>query len=414
MKEQEKKERKRILLVCPATLFPTTMMTQVRAINLVKGLAREHEVDVAVFCHSRKEEESCREGLKDMCRAFYPLMPVNHRSNRLGRKYYGIKQKVLYYLLGRSRRYTYYANGKTNRQTAELIARNGYDIVHVEYWFLGKVFELLPSGIFKAIDSIAMMEELQESYANKRENKKLSFWEGRELRGSARLQHHCFEMADLVTCVSRQGEDILKKVSPGVASMTVPIGQELGSFTGYPAAPDRGTLIFYGTMGSQQNQHAFWRLWNRVLPLIKERIPGVKLLVVGANPPENIRRLDDGETVRVTGFVDDPREYLAKANVLVLPLETGGGFRGRIVEVMAMGLPVVGTHNALDSVHMTHGEHGFITDDDKEMADTAVRLMQDDELRNRVSSRALDFVKENYSLEETVGKLSKFYAAIEK
>ena len=53
---------------------------------------------------------------------------------------------------------------------------------------------------------------------------------------------------------------------------------------------------------------------------------------------------------------------------MILPMSIAGGFRTRVVEVMAMGVPVIGTHNALDCLEMENGIHGFITDNDSEMA----------------------------------------------
>ncbi len=177
--------------------------------------------------------------------------------------------------------------------------------------------------------------------------------------------------------------------------------------------PQEKTLLFFGNMGNQQNKHAFSRLWNRIVPLLRKQIPDLKLLVVGSNPPEEVKKLHDGEKVIITGFVEDPREHLSKATLMILPLESSSGFRGRMVEVMAMGLPVIGTHNALDSIEMTDGVHGFITDSDEEMVATAVRLMKKPQLRQKISAECKKFVYEKYSIEATTGKLSAYFDELE-
>ncbi|MCP4219529.1 MAG: glycosyltransferase, partial [bacterium] len=222
-------------------------------------------------------------------------------------------------------------------------------------------------------------------------------------------QHFYFKRADLVLNVSQRGMEVLLERSPDINCMAIPIGQEIEYYSNYETHPEPNTVLFYGSMGNQQNVHAFDRYWNKIHPLLKERVPEAKLLVVGANPSEKIMKLHNGEDVIVTGFVDDPREYLAKATVMILPMETSAGFRGRAVEIMAMGIPLVGTHNALDNLEMTDGVHGFIADDDSEMVEHMVRLMKDPQLRKTISEQALKFVTDKYSREATTGKLSKYY-----
>jgi glycosyltransferase involved in cell wall biosynthesis len=134
----------------------------------------------------------------------------------------------------------------------------------------------------------------------------------------------------------------------------------------------------------------------------------LKVLVVGANPPSEIKKLHDGKNIVVTGFVEDTRPYLSRSSVMILPLEIGVGFRGRTIEVMAMGIPIVGTHNALDNLGLQNGKQGFITDSDMEMADYLCKILTDNLLSKQMSLECKKFVKA-FDLEETYGKLSKYY-----
>ena len=74
-----------------------------------------------------------------------------------------------------------------------------------------------------------------------------------------------------------------------------------------------------------------------------------------------------------------------------------------------MGVPVIGTHNALDSIEMTSGVHGYVTDSDHEMAERAVQLLNDSGLKRYMSEKCRKFVAEKYSIEATYGKLSRYY-----
>jgi glycosyltransferase involved in cell wall biosynthesis len=106
--------------------------------------------------------------------------------------------------------------------------------------------------------------------------------------------------------------------------------------------------------------------------------------------------------------VEDVRPWLSKAWLNIIPLELSSGFRGRVIELMAMGIPVVGTHNALESIGLENGKNGFISDSDDEITSFCLNLLTNHILRNEISLNARDFVKKNYSLESTFGKLNEY------
>jgi glycosyltransferase involved in cell wall biosynthesis len=90
-------------------------------------------------------------------------------------------------------------------------------------------------------------------------------------------------------------------------------------------------------------------------------------------------------------------------------LELAAGFRGRVIDLMAMGIPVIGTQNALDCIEMENGVNGYISDNDDEMAAMAIALLEDPDRRNRISRECQNFATKKYSLEVTYGKLANIY-----
>ena len=75
---------------------------------------------------------------------------------------------------------------------------------------------------------------------------------------------------------------------------------------------------------------------------------------------------------------------------------------------MAMGVPIIGTHNALDCIGMTNEIHGFITDSDKDMTEYTVKLLNDLGLRNKMGEECKKYVTDVYSIEATYKKLSNY------
>jgi glycosyltransferase involved in cell wall biosynthesis len=98
----------------------------------------------------------------------------------------------------------------------------------------------------------------------------------------------------------------------------------------------------------------------------------------------------------VTGEVDDIRSYTANADAAVIPLKVGGGTRLKILEAMAMGIPVVSTSLGAEGLDAVNDENIIIADDYNDMAEKIITLIKDKELSKKISQNALKFVRENY------------------
>ena len=186
-------------------------------------------------------------------------------------------------------------------------------------------------------------------------------------------------------------------------------GQNLDKYRDYSLNNSEPTILFYGGMDSNQNFYAVIRFINNILPKVKLRIPEVRCRILGKSPPDEVKKLHNGKSFIVEGFVSDVREPISKSSVMILPLELGAGFRSRIVEVLSLGVPVVGTHNALDNTGLINGDHCYITDDDEEMANYLHDILTNQKKRDTMSKKCKNFVMNSFSLENTFGKLSSYY-----
>lgn len=404
--------RKKIMIVNPIALFPRVMASQDRVINMVKRLSRDHSVDITTCVRNDEEVRESEKELKNICRRFYPVHSLNPSGSFFSRKYHGLRSFVYFYLLGQPARYYYWGNDELIKRISGVILKNRYDIVQVEYWYQSGLFRRLGPGILKVIDTHDILYEKERLRVQDRFGAKTPYFISRGLRVCERMERASLKSADLLISISKSDYDTIRSIAPATDNMLTYPGQDISYFEKYKGGCAGDMVLFYGGMNSGQNIKAFFRLWNNILPLIKMRMPGVKVAVVGSNPPASIRNLHNGKNVIVSGYVKDVREYLSRGAVMILPLEIAGGFRCRVIDAMSMGIPVIGTHNALDSVEMASGTHGYITDDDKEMARCAVELLQDRVLRDKMGRECMNFVSEKYSIEATYGKLSKYYETL--
>jgi glycosyltransferase involved in cell wall biosynthesis len=121
-----------------------------------------------------------------------------------------------------------------------------------------------------------------------------------------------------------------------------------------PALGD--AIVFTGVMRYPPNEDAAVRLIADILPLVRRHEPGIPCLIVGRDPTPHLRAVAQGASeVTVTGFVDDMRPWLERAAVFAAPLRQGAGIQNKVLEAMAMSVPVVASPLAAEGVRAENG-----------------------------------------------------------
>lgn len=197
-------------------------------------------------------------------------------------------------------------------------------------------------------------------------------------------------------------------------SFIIPPGVDLEYFKPTSSPPSSPTLVFTGGMNYPINIHAVLYFCNKIYPLIKKAIPNVKFYVVGRHPSIEIRNLPlKDNSIVVTGEVDDVREYVNKAQVVVAPITIDdGGIKNKVLESMAMGKPVVTTSLGARDIGVVHEKNIMIADEPKKFAEYVINLLQDEVLRNKIGKKARKFVEENYSWEKQTRMLEKAFEEV--
>jgi glycosyltransferase involved in cell wall biosynthesis len=145
---------------------------------------------------------------------------------------------------------------------------------------------------------------------------------------------------------------------------------------------------------------------KEIFPLIHGEIPSAKFVIAGMAPTPHVRALGDDSTL-VTGFVPDIRPYLAKASVCVAPLRLAKGVQNKILEAMAMGVPVVATSAANRGIDAGDQQEIIIADDPKAFAAATVRLLRENNLRESIAANAKRFVAQKFCWEKNLRELDK-------
>jgi glycosyltransferase involved in cell wall biosynthesis len=172
------------------------------------------------------------------------------------------------------------------------------------------------------------------------------------------------------------------------------------------------TLVFTGALHYRPNHDAALVLIEQILPRLKGRFPDLDLLVVGRDPSEELSQAATRHGATVTGFVEDMRPYLERGSIFVAPLRFGMGVQNKLLEALAMGLPVVTTPLAADGLRTETGGHAPVEladDVDAFVGSIADRLSRCGEgAAPHIDGRR--YVEENFSWASALRKLESSLA----
>jgi glycosyltransferase involved in cell wall biosynthesis len=230
------------------------------------------------------------------------------------------------------------------------------------------------------------------------------------------------QAVDQVVAVSDTDRAALREIAPNVDVAVVPNGVDTAYFSALASGDNPGirqskirhlaSLVFSGTLDFRPNIDAVVWFCEQVLPRIKKEIFHIHLYIVGKAPTREVRRLGHDAAVTVTGYVGDVRPYIAQARVYVAPIRMGSGTKLKVLEALAMGIPVVSTSLGAEGIAVTPGQDILIADDPAEFAAQVVALMNDEPLRKRMSERGRALMEARYDWQVIVPLLERVYEGL--
>lgn len=175
---------------------------------------------------------------------------------------------------------------------------------------------------------------------------------GVERRLTRRARHALFASArDRASVVGGGGADA--RLAP---ASVVPNGVDLGFWQRGARELGRDEVVLTGAMDYPPNVDAAVHLVEDILPLVRRSVPGAHVSIVGRDPAPEVVELGHRDGVTVTGFVDDVRPYLERAAVFAAPLRYGAGIQNKVLEALAMEVPVVATPLAAEGLRTEDGD----------------------------------------------------------
>ena len=165
-------------------------------------------------------------------------------------------------------------------------------------------------------------------------------------------------------------------------------------------------IVFTGQMDYPPNVAAVVRAATRIMPLIRSRIPDATFHVVGRQPTAEVLALDGTNGCKVWGRVEDIRPWLRGADLALIPLEIARGVQNKLLEAMAMALPVVASAQAATGIAVRPGCDLAVGLSDEDLASATVSLLSDRPRARALGLTARRFVEQHHNWDAVLAPLA--------
>jgi sugar transferase (PEP-CTERM/EpsH1 system associated) len=375
----------RILFLSQRVPYPPNRGDKITTWRLVDRMRRSHEVTCVAFAHDRQDLQAARE----LDAMGIPTLPIRHRD--------GWKRLVSMPLLMSSRPLTLGVYGSRKLQVVVDRLMPQMDLAYAYSSSMGAFLE--PHR-----DKPRIMHFGELDSDKWRQYSELTGFPLRQvyLRESRTLLQFERRIATAFTenvlCTPLE-QKIFEERIPGASSTVLRNGVDLGYYKPAGTEPWAGHIVFTGVMNYYPNVDGCRFFVKEVFPRVCKEFPRARFTIVGAHPTSEIRRLGRTIGVSVTGYVNDTRKILRTAAVSVAPLRIARGIQNKVLEAMAMGVPVVGTTSAVQGVDGLPGRDYLVGDDAKGFADAVCKLLHDPDAAQEQGLRGRRFVEEHYDWE---------------
>lgn len=392
----------RILLVTQVVPNPPDSGPKVKTHNVLRYLAKRHEVHLVSFVRS-ESEASRAEDLRTYCSSVttVPLQRSRPRdavslvkSLFTGRPFLIERDNV----------------GPMRRAIDRLTKLHDFDAFHADQLSMAQFVVAATAGLRVLDEHNAVWTIVRRAAGRERflPVRLLAELEWRKLR--AYEGQVCREF-DVVTAVSESDlADLQAAARCTFPARIIPIAVDTEDLSFSKRAAEAVNVVSVATMFYPPNVEGVHWFATDVFPLVRRKLPGVSFQIVGSRPPPRITNLaTESSGIDVTGYIADLSPILHRSGVVVVPVQSGSGMRVKILEAFARGIPVVSTAIGVEGIDAIAGEHLLVADDAQDFADAVIQVLQNPSLADRLARSARALVESRYDWQTALRGLDAIY-----
>lgn len=372
----------KLLVLLSRVPFPLEKGDKLRAYHQIKGLAEHHEIILVALNDSSLHPEAVKE-LKKFCKHV-----VVFRLRQLGILW----NLAIAYFSRRPYQVNYFYSRSIHKKIEKIIDEHKPDRIFCQltrmseyvkgYNHIPKTIDLM-DAFSKGIERRIKTSPFLYRWVFKQEYSRLKNYE--------HLMLHYF---DHLTIISEQDRDFIAHEESDRIHI-IPNGVDTDYFSPVEAEKDF-ELLFTGNMNYPPNIDCAIYLAEKVLPIINQTFPSVRLLISGAQPSPKVKALASDRVI-VGGWVSDIRESFKRSMIFLAPMQIGTGLQNKLLEAMAMGLPSITSPLANHALGAPEGECILVGHLPEEIAQLAINLLSDENKRKTLAIKGQQFVRDHFS-----------------
>jgi sugar transferase (PEP-CTERM/EpsH1 system associated) len=390
----------KILFLTSRLPYPPHRGDKLKIFNLLRHLSKSNEITLLSFVASA-DELRYLPALREFCRDIHTI----HHPPVLS-----VWRCMLAVFSREPFQIAYFSSGAMRDALRRILDSGRFDVIHTHLVRMAQYTREVrgTARLLDLTDAGSLYLERFHSAISHPLKKLLVGWELGRLK---RYEQVISEFDTALVC-SPVDRDALRSASPGANLDLLYNGIDLEYFTPpgeRQVDPER--IIYTGNLSYFPNADGIAYFVREILPLVRREIEDVKLYIVGKDPPRNVRRLA-GEGIVVTGFVEDiRREYLASA-VAVAPIRFGAGTLNKVLEPLALGVPVVTSSIGIEGLPLKHGEDLLVADSPGPFAESVIRILRDPSFGRRLALSSAGTVRRLYDWRVISDRLVRYYREI--
>lgn len=320
----------RVLAITHRTPFPPDKGDKIRAHHLLTGVARRGvEVHLVAFAEPPADQRHAARLRRDF--ASVTLIPLNLRRQKI---------RALSALLGSSPITLPVFSSEAMHEAVSLRVHDlRPDVIFAESSSMAPYALEHPTIPF-LMDFVDADSVKWRSYAEAARPPMRAVYE-REATTLARFERDVARRARISVITAERERALMESIAPGCEVRVLANGVDTEFFCPRAEVPTEPSLVFFGAMDYAANIEAALTLVREVLPRVRRRHPNARVVLAGSKPSQELRRLTDISGVIVTGYIADIRPVVQGCSLGVFPLRVARGVQNKVLEAMAMGVPVV-------------------------------------------------------------------------
>ncbi len=386
---------KRILFISHRIPYPPDKGDKIRSFNEIKYLSKNNLLDILTFVDNPKDYQYENQ-LKKYCNKLY-IYPIK-------KLFHGFKA-AYFFAIGKTLSEGYYFSRKVQKKVNDLLSSNNYELV---FCYSSQIAQyIINKNIPKLIDFCDVDSLKWKQYSERKifpynvilkiESERLARRE-KEIYNQFSLS--LFSTNTEVKIFNPPEDNHIYVLSNGVDY----------EYFKPQAITKENSLIFVGTMNYFANVDAVLWFSKNVFPRILNNYPEMKFYIVGRNPESRLIALsENSENIIVTGYVADIRPYIARSKLAVIPLRIARGIQNKILEAMAMEIPVVMPRNILNTFENLDESAVLVYDNENSMVDVIVNSINDNALLERVGRKSREYVMHNHDWNVIFHNFNRFF-----